>query len=59
MANCRALGAAGNQAFGCGHGRDGLLDEQAFVARDDLRQPGHAGILPRSSRFREPVSCRS
>jgi hypothetical protein len=23
MANCRALGAAGNQAFGCGHGRVG------------------------------------
>jgi hypothetical protein len=23
MANCRALGAACNQAFGCGHGRDG------------------------------------
>jgi hypothetical protein len=25
MAPCRALGAACNQAFGCGHGRDGLI----------------------------------
>jgi hypothetical protein len=39
MAKCRAIGAACNQAFGCGHGRDGADPSNATVR---VRRPRSA-----------------